>query len=55
MELSRQSYDQVMNMPVKKMYDYIKWKVDLEEKKQKNIEEATNNGKDFKLPKVNFK
>jgi hypothetical protein len=27
-------------MPVKRFYDYIKWKNDLEEKKQKSIEEA---------------
>ena len=28
MELSKQSYNDVMNMPVKKMYDYLKWKED---------------------------
>jgi len=49
MELSRQSYDQVANMPVKKFYDYMKWKTDLEEDKQKRIEEETKkqSGKSF--------
>jgi hypothetical protein len=28
-----------MDMPVKRFYDYIKWKNDLEEKKQKTIQE----------------
>ena len=55
MELSGQAYEQVMVMPVKRFHDYIKWKVDLEEKKNQNIEESTNNGKDFKLPNMNVK
>lgn len=41
MELSKQSYDEIMKMPVKKMYDYLKWKTDLEDTKQKEIHEKT--------------
>lgn len=40
MELSKQNYDAVMVMPVKRMYDYIKWKADLEDEKAKLIEES---------------
>jgi len=39
MELSKQNYDSVMVMPIKRMYDYIKWKSDLEDEKAKLIEE----------------
>ena len=39
MELSKQSYHNVMNMPVKKMYDYLKWKEDYEEEKAKLMKE----------------
>lgn len=42
MELSKQGHDSVMNMPIKRMYDYIKWKADLEEEKAKLIQESTN-------------
>jgi len=55
MEFSRQSYLEVIAMPVKRFYDYLKWKVDLEDKKRTEMEEATNFGKDLKLPKMNFK
>jgi len=49
MEMSKQAYDHVMNMPVKKMFDYLKWKSKLEEEKQKRIEEETKkSGKHFK-------
>jgi hypothetical protein len=41
MELSKQSYQNVMLMPVKKLFDYLKWKTKLEEDKQKRIEEET--------------
>jgi len=41
MELSRQSYMEVMFMPVKRFYDYLKWKTELEEEKQKQIEEES--------------
>jgi hypothetical protein len=39
MDMSHQSYPDTMDMPVKRFYDYIKWKNDLEEKKQKTIQE----------------
>lgn len=39
MEMSRQSYNDVVNMPVKRFYNYLKWKTDLEEEKQKLMEE----------------
>lgn len=42
MEYSRQSYEEIMGMPVKKFYDYITWKNDLEDKKQKQLEEIKN-------------
>jgi hypothetical protein len=42
MELSRQSYKDTMTMPVKRFYNYLKWKTDLEEEKRKMIlEEVT--------------
>ena len=37
MEMSKQSYDETMSMPVKRFYNYLKWKTDLEEEKQKMI------------------
>ena len=40
MELSKQNYDSIMQMPIKRMYDYIKWKSDLEDEKAKLIEES---------------
>jgi len=39
MEMSRQSYNDVVSMPVKRFYNYLKWKTDLEEEKQKLMEE----------------
>ncbi len=49
MELSAQSYIDVVNMPVKKFYDYMKWKTDLEEEKQRRIDEESkkHSGKSF--------
>lgn len=44
MELSGQSYPEVVNMPVKRFYDYLKWKTDLEDEKQKMIREKTGSG-----------
>jgi len=41
MELSRQSYSDVCNMPVKRFQDYLKWKSALEEEKQKKLEEES--------------
>jgi len=35
MEMSKQSYADVTKMPVKKFYDYLKWKSTLEEEKRK--------------------
>lgn len=37
MEMSKQSYNEVSSMPVKKFYDYLKWKTDLEEDKRKML------------------
>jgi len=49
MELSRQSYTDIVVMPVKRFHDYLKWKTDLEEEKQKRIDEETKkqSGKSF--------
>ena len=49
MELSKQSYVDVVNMPLKKFYDYMRWKTKLEEEKQKRIDEETKkqSGKSF--------
>lgn len=41
MEMSKQSYSEIMKMPVKKLFNYLKWKTKLEEEKQKRIEEET--------------
>lgn len=38
--MSKQSYQEVTAMPIKKFYDYLKWKTDLEEEKQKMILEG---------------
>gem|GEM_PF-1316857 len=39
MELSGQSYNEIMGMPVKKLFDYLKWKNSLEDSKRKILEE----------------
>jgi len=39
MEMSTQSYDEVLNMPVQRLYDYIKWKNKLLEDKRKMMNE----------------
>ena len=39
MEMSRQSYQDVVMMPVKKMFDYLKWKSSLEDSKRKILQE----------------
>lgn len=44
MELSKQSYVEVCSMPVKRFFDYLKWKSKLEEEKQKKMAESM--GKD---------
>ena len=41
MELSKQSYSETVMMPVKKFQDYLKWKSELEESKQKQMQEQT--------------
>ena len=40
MEMSKQAYTEVMTMPVKRFQDYMKWKTDLEEEKQKMLLEG---------------
>ena len=42
MEMSKQSYIEVMRMPVKRFYDYLVWKVKLEEEKRKMMDEETS-------------
>jgi len=37
MEMSKQSYPQIVAMPVKRFYNYLKWKTDLEDEKRKLI------------------
>ena len=44
-ETLNQSYDSIMNMPVKRLNDLLKWKADLEEEKAKMIKEKTSGGK----------
>jgi len=34
-----------MEMPIKRLYDLLKWKADLEEEKAKLIKEKTSQGK----------
>jgi len=41
-EMSKQSYFDIMMMPYKRFLDYLKWKSDLEEEKQKKFEEQSN-------------
>ena len=40
MEMSNQSYSDIMSMPVKRFYSYLKWKSTIEEEKQKQIIEG---------------
>lgn len=42
MDLSKQSYIDITFMPVKRFLDYLKWKVALEEDKQKRYAEESN-------------
>ena len=39
MEMSKQSYNETVEMPVNRFYNYLKWKSDLEEEKRKMITE----------------
>ncbi len=41
MEMSKQSYEEIINMPIKRMYDYLEWKNKLEEEKRKLLTEST--------------
>ena len=41
MEMSGQSYMDATLMPVKRFQDYLKWKSQLEEEKQKRFEEES--------------
>jgi len=44
MEMSKQSYRDVVDMPIKRFYNYLKWKTDLEDDKKKMIEEQIKGG-----------
>jgi len=37
MELAKQSYSDTMQMPVNRFYNFLEWKLKLQEDKQKNI------------------
>ena len=39
MELMKLTYNDIIFIPVKRFYDLIKWKTDLEEEKQKIMKE----------------
>jgi hypothetical protein len=45
MEMSKQSYEDVMNMPVQRFYEYLDWKIKFEESKIKEIKEGGKFGK----------
>jgi len=40
MEMSNQSYIEVASMPVKRFFNYLKWKTDLEEERRKMMAEG---------------
>ena len=42
MEMGKQPYNVIMQMPIKRLRDYLKWKTKLEEEKQKMMENETN-------------
>lgn len=42
MEMSKQSYNDIMFMPVKRFQNYLKWKNDLEDEKQKLLLEGVS-------------
>ena len=44
MEMSKQSYSGVIEMPVQRFYNYLKWKSDLEEEKKKMLAEEIISG-----------
>jgi len=39
MEMSKTPYQSVTDMPIKRFYNYLKWKTDLEEDKKKMVAE----------------
>ena len=43
MEMSKQPYSDVMLMPVKRFQNYMKWKNDVEDEKEKMILEGVSN------------
>jgi hypothetical protein len=40
MEMSKQSYIDIMSMPVSRFQSYLKWKTNLEDEKQKQMAEG---------------
>ena len=42
MEMSKQSWVDIVEMPVQRLYGYMKWKDKLEEEKQKLMEEEAS-------------
>jgi hypothetical protein len=44
MEMSKQSYIDVISMPIQRFYSYLKWKSDLEEEKKKMVAEEIISG-----------
>jgi hypothetical protein len=44
MEMSKQSYIDVISMPIQRFYSYLKWKSDLEEEKKKMVTEEILSG-----------
>lgn len=41
MELGKQQYTSIIQMPIKRFNDYLKWKSDLEDEKAKLMKEKT--------------
>ena len=48
METLKQQYISIMEMPVKRLHDLLRWKAELEEEKAKLIKEKTGIGKKIK-------
>jgi len=44
MEMSKQSYGEIVRMPVKRFYSYLRWKSELEEEKKKMVTEEILTG-----------
>jgi len=44
MEMSKQPYNAIIEMPVQRFYAYLKWKSDLEEEKKKMVAEEILSG-----------